>query len=279
MRPATVQDRPAIENLLNARRATSMFPLSNLRHYGMEGGHHLAMNFWLREKSAEITDILGITEAGMVMPQCPTAPWSEVAAILRGRTIIGVIGDGSQVAGIKESVPLPQHDGIDAVEPRYGLMLDAMQMPDGAGLTLVQVKDAPRDLMEAWRAAYIEEAMPLPGQDYVATARSDIASYIARDSHRVLYRDGVPVSFTGFNATLPDIVQIGGVWTPPELRCQGLARKAVALHLAEAAISGVKEAVLFAASPQAARAYEAIGFQRDGDFAFYLYPKPQVIDG
>ena len=84
---------------------------------------------------------------------------------------------------------------------------------------------------------------------------------------------------TGFNAVLPEHVQVGGVYTPPEGRNRGYARRAVAIHLAEARASGVRHAVLFAASAAAARAYEAIGFQRDGSFALALYDTYQVIHG
>lgn len=85
------------------------------------------------------------------------------------------------------------------------------------------------------------------------------------DSHRVLLRGDVPVCMTGFNAVLPEIVQVGGVYTPPDLRGQGFAKVAVAQHLMEVAVDGVTEAVLSAANDSAARVYTALGFQRTGD--------------
>jgi predicted GNAT family acetyltransferase len=72
-------------------------------------------------------------------------------------------------------------------------------------------------------------------------------------------------------------VQVGGIYTPPALRGRGLARAAVALHLAEARNTGVSRAVLFAASPAAARAYTAIGFQPNGSFALVLFAAPVTI--
>ena len=35
---------------------------------------------------------------------------------------------------------------------------------------------------------------------------------------------GVPVSYSAFNARLPDAVQVGGVFTPRDLRGRGYAR-------------------------------------------------------
>ncbi len=71
---------------------------------------------------------------------------------------------------------------------------------------------------------------------------------------------------TNFNAALPAIVQVGGVYTPPDFRGQGYARRAVALHLEQAREAGVREAILFAANPAASRAYEAIGFTQIGGY-------------
>jgi predicted GNAT family acetyltransferase len=81
----------------------------------------------------------------------------------------------------------------------------------------------------------------------------------------------------GFNATLPEIVQIGGVYTPAALRGKGYARRAVALHLAEARAAGVARAVLFAANDAAARAYQAIGFRRADPFTLFLLATPTRI--
>ena len=111
------------------------------------------------------------------------------------------------------------------------------------------------------------------------TAVKDTVRYNEADSHRVLYDGDAPVAMTGFNATLPEAVQIGGVYTPPELRARGLARRAVAMHLDQARSAGVDHAILFAASAQACRAYEAIGFKRTGTFTILVFEEPQVIHG
>jgi predicted GNAT family acetyltransferase len=85
------------------------------------------------------------------------------------------------------------------------------------------------------------------------------------------------VAGTGFNARLPGIVQVGGVWVPPPLRRQGLARGAVALHLLEARTEGVGRAILFSASDHAARAYRSLGFREIGRFTLLLFREPQEV--
>jgi predicted GNAT family acetyltransferase len=138
---------------------------------------------------------------------------------------------------------------------------------------------APRDLLIAWRAQYQMETLEAPEEEAQGRAEREIAAYVASDSHRVLFKDGLPVSMTGFNAQLPEIVQIGGVYTPPEHRSRGFARVALAMHLMEASIDGVTTAVLSAANEAAARAYVAIGFERTGSFAIAIYEDMQVAHG
>lgn len=276
---ATPEDRPAIEAFLRQQIATSMFPLSNLRRHGMQGGHPRATHFYLRWQAGQITDALPITEEGMVFPQCPTAPWGDVKAVLAGYKVKGLLGDGTQVAALRGALGLTAAGGIDEVEPLYALRLADLRMPDCTGFSLHPLAEAPRALINGWRAAYLQEVLPMPGEDPLRQAAYDVDGYLEADSHRVLYEGDRPVAMTGFNATLPEAVQIGGVYTPPEQRSRGLARRAVALHLAEARDSGAKDAILFASSPQACKAYEAIGFQRSGTFTILVWEHPHVVYG
>ncbi|HEX6463586.1 MAG TPA: GNAT family N-acetyltransferase, partial [Vicinamibacterales bacterium] len=87
----------------------------------------------------------------------------------------------------------------------------------------------------------------------------------------VLIIDGAPASLAGFNATLPDIVQLGGIYTPPAQRGRGYAKGAVAHSLLVARDRGVNRAVLFTSSRSAVRTYEALGFRESGDYAFVLF--------
>ncbi len=276
---ATLADRSAIEAFLTGHIATSMFPLSNLRRYGMTGDHRHVVSFWLRWQAGRITDVLTVTNEGMLFPQCPTGPWGAVRAVLAGTAIRGALGDAGQVTALRNALGLSENAALDTVEPLYRLHLPELRLPDTTGFSLRPLSDAPRDLVIGWRHAYISEVMPMPAEDVASKAADDIAAYVAADTHRVLYEGNTPVAMTGFNATLPLAVQVGAVYTPPAQRSRGCARRAVALHLVEARRNGVTDASLFAASAQASKAYEAIGFARAGDFAILVYPEPQVIYG
>jgi len=276
---AAIDDQQAIETFLKKHIATSMFPLSNLRQHGMKGGHPRAMKVWVRWQAGEITDVLPVSEEGMIFPQCPTGPWSEVAVALAGQTAIGILGQAGQVAALRRFLRLPERAGLDTEEPLYELALANMAVPDCTGFTLRPLGDGPRDLIIGWRHDYLKEVLPMPGEDTSQKAEDDVEQYLAADTHRVLFQGNRPVAMTGFNAALPEAVQIGGVYTPPRMRSRGLARRAVALHLQEARDKGANHAILFAASPQACKAYEAIGFVRSGDYTILAYENPQVIHG
>lgn len=276
MRAALPTEAGAIAARLSRDAERAMFPLANLAAHGMAGGHPRAMRFWVA--GDPVSDVLGLTEEGMVMPLLAPALAGAAARALAGRAVFGMAGEAAQVHALMAACGLAgapvkmAHD-----EPHFALRLADLVLPDCGGLRLIPARDAPRALLAGWRADYDVEV--LGGTPAQARAESEVTldGWLAADSHRVLLRGDAPVCLTGFNARLPDIVQVGGVWTPPALRGQGLARRAVALHLAEARARGATRATLFAASDMAARAYRAIGFRQIGTFTLTLFRDRPVV--
>ena len=260
---------------MNAHAATSMFPLSNLARHGMNGGHPRACNFYMRRIGGEITDVLTVSEEGVLFPQCPNG-FDDVAKVFQGKTVKALLGDADQVAALRKILGLNHAAQLDTVEPAYSMDLADLIVPPH-DFTLRPLQDVPIDTLIRWRAGYNVESLDVLSDQAVARAESDIASYIDHNSHRSLWDQGRPVGMTGFNAVLPNIVQIGGVYIPPDLRNRGCGRTAVALHLLEAASEGVTQSVLFAANAAAERAYQAIGFKPNGRFSIAFYDAPQVI--
>ena len=262
MIPLGPADRAAIEALLRTRPTDAMFPLGNLRDHGMDGDHPNATRFW-GDASPPRRAILGLTNRGMVLPFA-TEP-EAAAAVLRGRSITGFAGPRGTVRPLMHALGLDTPaPGLDADEPQFYLDLARLRPPGGPGILGPLSLD--RDRAIRWRTAY-ETELGLGDGDSVP---DDIDRWIAADSHRFLVVDGEPAAMTGFNARLPDIVQVGGVYVPPESRRQGLARRALALHLAEVRARGVSQATLCAASDAAAASYRALGFARIGDFTLVV---------
>jgi len=281
LHPATHSDISALAAFLRGHAATAMFALSNLVNDGLGSDGPRQMRFWLCRSHGRITGVIGLSGQGFLMPVMPDAgadDWQAAVAALRGLAITGVAGETGQadrfmaLAGLSGAAMARSED-----EPGFTLTLADLNMPDCAGYTLVRPGGSQREILTGWRAAYHTEVLGTPGDQARIQGAADIDAYLARDSHRLLLRAGQPVAMTGFNATLPDRVQIGGVYTPPELRGQGHARRAVGLHLVEARGQGVTSAVLYAFSEQAARAYRAIGFQPAGRMRLAIFARPQAV--
>lgn len=272
-------DREALVDFMFAHAPILMFPLTNLTRYGMGGGHPRAISAWVAKDGDTITDVLTISDEGIVFPCCPNGDWQAAAAVVRGREVKGFIGEGQQVAALRHAVGLSRKADLDAVEPSYILDIASMAAPDMSGFRLQPLTDSMRELLIDWRTDYQITTLEAPPAAARTRAESEIDAYIAQDSHRLLLKDGEPVAMTGFNASLPEIVQIGGVYTPPALRSRGFARIALAMHLLEVSVDGVTQAVLSAANAAAARAYVALGFEQTGSFAVALYEDPQIAHG
>jgi GNAT superfamily N-acetyltransferase len=273
---AQPSDRDAIMAFLMARPTVAMFPITNLRDFGMEGGHPKAMSFWTSETDGRITDILGIGDGGVVLPVFSTHQPRNIRTALAGREITGIIGQAACVAEVQASLGLPV-GALNRVEPHFELALDQMKMPDTTGLSVVPVASVPHEEMIVWRGQYGIDALGMSPTEAGLQAIGAVDRMITLDTHRVLIADGTPVAMTGFTAILPEAVMIGGVYTPAHLRGRGFARAALALHLTEACNKGVKRAVLSAANAIAAKAYIAVGFQQIGEFMIVLYDTPQSI--
>lgn len=267
MTPATPSDRPAIEAFLRPYAEFAMFPLNNLARYGMAGGHPYAVSFWLAHRAGQITDILTLTDAGMVMPFLPSGDFAAAAAALRGREVTGLVGRRADVRGLEAAsglVGAPRT--LDHDEPHFLLHLSDLILPDGPG-QIVPLSHAPASVIQSWMLDYQLHTLHTPPDQAPARVQSAYDTYLDLRSHVVLMDGDTPLAMTGFNAQIPDVVQLRGVYTPPPLRGQGHARRAVALHLAQTEAS---RAVLFSASEAAAKAYRAVGFRRIGDWTLAL---------
>ena len=243
----------------------------------MAGGHPFAVTMWLARQGGKITDILTHSDGGMVMPVLPSGDYAAAACTLQGREIEGIIGPRDWARCLETALGLTSAPkSLDHDEPHFALALSDLTLPDGPG-QIVPMSDAPADLIKSWMLDYQLATLNTPPDRATLRVQDSYATYTTNRSHVVLMDEGTPLAMTGFNAQLPDIVQIGGVYTPPHLRGQGHARRAVALHLAQVRTRGVRRATLFSASDMAARAYRAIGFRQIGDWSLILLRNKETL--
>ena len=278
MIPATAADQPAIAAFLEAHLPAAFYPLTNLVYFGI-GNIDRAMRFWLWRDGDRLNDVLGMSAGGFLYPVFTTDVTTQAAALLVGAPITGMAGPPDQIIPLRRALAIGARPRLDFTEPVYHLSLDRLAMPDTGDLALCPLDAAPADVLTSWRALFLMETQANLAEVAVHRAIHDLAEIRRRKTYRVLIDRGRPVAMTGFNAAFARVVQVGGVFVPPDLRSRGYGRAAVALHLQQAVASGVSDAYLSAATAPAARAYEALGFVPYGHYTAVVYDEGQMIGG
>ncbi|WP_296417040.1 GNAT family N-acetyltransferase [Pseudooctadecabacter sp.] len=275
-RAATDDDVPQMEDFLQAHLETSMFLVSNLRRFGPAGADHdYAMRYWVT--GSPISGVFALATNGAIMVQWPDAgDWSEPLALV-DRSVTRLIGESGQIAQLRHAAGLDAADtSLNSEETLFSLALDKATMPDGPG-HLRRVVEADRPVLRDWMLDYDVNTLGLTRADAEARVDREFDAALAAGSRRILAEGETPLCLTGFNAVVDDIVQVGPVYTPPEHRGKGHARRAVALHLQEARKDGANRSILFATDPSAIAAYRAVGFRPIGRFSLIFFEHPQVL--
>ena len=283
IREAIEQDSAQLEAFLRSRNETSMFMRSNLKDYGIGNTNApYAMRYFLREVGGVIQGVGAIANSGSLMMQA-TEGLPEICAymqsVLPRDTIYAVmLGDSVQAEVMREAFGLKDvPTTMDDVEPLFSLALKDLIIPQSSDVVLRKPEASDMAMLFEWGYEYmIETGLREAGEDTREATKQDITRRVEAGKFRLLLHNGNPVAQTGFNAMLPDSVQIGGVYTPPEHRCNGYGRLAVALHLAEARAQGVEQAILFSANEYASRAYRSIGFKQIGHYTLAIFAPPET---
>ena len=269
-------DEKALGIFLAAHADSSMFLRSNLRAAGLvdHGQRHQA-TYVAAIEGERIVGVAAHGHNGTIVLQAPAALADVVAAAVdaSGRAVRGLLGPWDQVVAARRALGrATSPTRIASHEILYGLDLERLRVPDALKSGAVRwrrAEDGDLELLAAWRAGYrVETNNEIEGPKLTKEARGDVDALHAAQRAFVLEAADRIVATSTFNAALPDIVQIGGVWTPPDLRGRGYARAVVAGSLLAAREQSVTRAVLFTNEDNtpARRAYEAIGFRVVGDY-------------
>lgn len=281
VRPLTVADTPAIRRFLEGRPDTTMFLRANLADNGLPVPGRPHASVWIGvEDGADIVGVVVHDGSDRVVPEAVEGLDEAVRAAVAesGRPVAGIIGPHAQVVAARAAlgrVDAPAQ--LDTREILYSLELSSLVVPDALRDGAVTCRRATLDDLDTvlvWRAAYEVETVNATETPALAAARRLRFERVIGDGHLWVLRDGdALVSMTAFNAVLPDCVQVGSVFTPPELRSRGYARCVVAGSLRDARAEGVQRSVLFTGDDNVAgqRAYEALGYRAVGDYGLLLF--------
>lgn len=285
-------DRNEMLAFLAPYAASSMFLLGNSEQVGLQDHNQRIEGSYLGAyANGQLCGVLAHYWNGNLVLQTPEGLEALLQALPeltwrnaegRPRPVKGILGPAEQVASAQHLLQLrPEAFVMNSRERLFNLPLRDLKLPDMPENSCVRhFEPAELELFTRWKVAYNLEALnasesPALWQDCEAQAHSQIAD----KSYWLLEHNGTPVACSGFNTRTHNQVQIGGVWTPPELRGRGYARCVVAGSLQAAAQQGVESAVLFTDehNTPARRAYQAIGFQEIGDYAISLLKAPYPL--
>lgn len=280
IRAAQAEDAAALECFLRPHAPTSMFLLGNLAAYGIGNTDHPhGTTFFVREQDGQIAGVVGCTNGGFAMCQAPGQGadfWAACALALQGRRLVGMTGVPEQIDALAEALGLGETDfRLKDREPLYSMSLADLPVVPPHDLSLRRPQPEEAGWLAQWFDAYHQETGmgTLDGVDGARAAQK----FIGEADSRVMEIGGVVCAMSALNARTADMVQVGGVYVPPIHRGHGYGGRIVALHLADMRAQGVSAAILFAASPIAARAYEAIGFRLIGAYQIALLHAPLVV--
>jgi RimJ/RimL family protein N-acetyltransferase len=277
-------DERPLEAFLAPRLTFSIFLASNMRRMGLvDRGERYQGTYVAAFKGADIVGVAAHYWNGMLILQAP-AHLEEIistALSLSGRQLLGLIGLDEQVQRAKVHLGLVQADyQIDEPDGLYSLDLANLIVPGQLETGQVhgrRLEPEDIDLVSAWRVAYSVELLDaIENSDLWEQSRASMEEKYRTGESWVLQANGEIVSNTSINAGTKEVVQIGGVYTPGELRGRGYGRAVVAVSLLDAGNEGVEKAVLFTGDGNLAalKAYAALGFKRIGDYRLSILRDP-----
>lgn len=279
LRSLTDSDAAQLEEFLRQYADSSMFLRSNARTAGLEyHGRPLEADYVAAFEGECIVAVAAHCWNGLVLVQAPVRLDEIVRAVVgrSRREVSGLSGPAAQVRAARSALGLERHPTSKSGHEEL-FTLDCAELVLPAPLADGQwVCRRPRadelSLLSEWRVGFFVEALHgTAGPEVREICEAEVRAIHERESDWVLEDGDRPVSYSNFNARLPDMVQIGGVWTPPELRGRGYGGAVVAGSLVQARREGVTRAVLFAERPEAKRAYRRIGFRAVGEYGLELF--------
>jgi predicted GNAT family acetyltransferase len=277
-------DLERLEQFLSNYVETSMILRRNIKYFGFDHKDKGYYNEYLGtfDPAGSITGVFAHDWNGYIMMQ------AENESILRAliatfldtvsRPIVGLIGLDNQVKIVVDALSLSgELYTTNRAEELYALDLHTLSMPTNVNFSRIEMVTSDkvdRAILTCWLKAYDIETLRCEDNKTLNKHVTNHEYLLNGIDCWALLIDGDPVSLSGFSARLPDIVEVGPVWTPPEYRNRGYARALVALTLQAAKEQGVGKSILFSNNPAAAKAYEAIGFEKRGSYRLSLLKNP-----
>jgi uncharacterized protein len=275
-------DESLLLSFLEKHLESSVFLVSNAERGGLvDRGEALQATYAANLVDGAITAVAAHGWNGNLLVQGDRGlePAAHLATTTTGRDIRGIVGPLGLVQRARAALGLEAKPVARELEDRlFVLELDRLRVPallEAPEFSLRPPTDAELvGTVAGWRAAYHEEVLGTERTPELSErALRETRAWRDAGNCWVLVRGGELVALTGINARARGIVQIGGVFTPPELRRRGYARAAVAASLIGERERGATRSTLFTGieNTGAIRAYTTLGYEETGEFGLLLF--------
>lgn len=276
LRLLTASDQAAVEKFLARDAAATMFLRSNIAASGLVPGDQPFHGLYAgRFETDTLTDVVAHYWNQNIIMYAPSAA-VEVTAFLvekSQRDVKGLLGPWGQCVAVLDRLSLRARAREPHCEDLFELQLDALNASSLSGVECRRATTADVKVLTQFRADYEVETLAAPqGPGLKAGAQENIQRLIALDHLWVATVDDEPVAMSAINARLPEMVQVGGVYTPKEFRGRGYANVVVGGSLRDCRNEGAQTAILFTEvrNTSAKRVYASLGFKRVGDYGLIL---------
>lgn len=277
-------DEPVLDTFLLPYAESSMFLIGNMRASGLvDNGQAYTGTYAAAFEDERIIGVVAHYWNQNLIFQAPVhldLLW-RAAVEASQRPVAGLIGPNDQVSAVKEILQIDESKiQFDELENLYSLRLKDLRIPDELSSGKLRGRQiAPHDLelLTQWGVAYSVETLgDIDTPQLWKRCRMSAEGSLNERRTWILEDGGKPVACSSFNAAIKEAVQVGGVWTPPELRNRGYGRSVVAASLLDARCEGVEKSILFTGEGNltAQKVYAALGFERIGKYRLMLLRLP-----
>tara|TARA_R110002096_G_scaffold436100_2_gene667791 strand:+ start:42767 stop:43705 length:939 start_codon:yes stop_codon:yes gene_type:complete len=274
-------DEGAVDAFFKRNPESTLFLRSKVRNAGLCHDGSLDSGDYVAAMDSGIIAVAAHYPTGNIVLAAPhhLERLLQVLVDVPNRVVEGLAGPWAQVErariylGMADSpVQLLQREALLAVE------LDQLTVPSclTEGSVCCRLpEDGELDLLTQMRTFFLMETFNTTAQIELQQAcRKEVEHHVSNGTAKVLInRAGSLVACAFLGSVFPDIVEISGVYTLPELRGRGYGRAIVAGTLREACERGVQKAILTVDrwNVPARKVYRSIGFQRVGDYGLIRF--------
>ena len=279
-------DENKLESFLKEHAYTSMHMRSNVKRAGLNSDDenlekHQGIYYAYINSNEDIEGVIAyFWNKNIIMQTGPHLKELFKALADEDISFHGLLGPASQVRRVIDFLSVPEDKlQVSWDEKLYALQLDKLKTPAPLENQEVQVrgyKASDKNLVLNWRKAFSIESLNAKDDELLdERARQEIERM--RDDLSLLVDQDKIVAMCSSDTALPDSVNIGAVYTPPEHRSNGYARAVVAGSLINAQKLGATRSILFTNNPAAAKAYTALGYEQVDEYGLTLLSEPEIL--